>query len=76
MRLPRMTIFRWMIAILVVGLVTGGVVGGTRLKRRQEHFRSLAERYSALETVCMEGKTLADAEVTQSTKRSSSSRST
>ncbi len=68
MRLPRMTIFRWMIVILGVGLATAGIVGGTRLKRRREHFRSLAQRYSALETMCLEYTTLADAEVRQSTK--------
>ncbi len=68
MRLPRMTIRRWMIIIVVVGLVTGGIIGGIRLKRRQEHFGSLAERYAALENLCLKVARRLDAGIKLTTK--------
>jgi hypothetical protein len=46
MRLPRMTTRRWMIAIVIVGLLLGGVIGGYRLKRRHDSFRYLAQHHT------------------------------
>ncbi len=40
-----------MIVMAVVGLVMGGIVGVIRVQRRREHFRSLAGRYTALESL-------------------------
>ena len=37
MRLTRMTTRRLMIAVAVVGLLMGGIVGGVRLRRRREY---------------------------------------
>ena len=37
MRLARMTTRRWMIAVAVVGLLLGVVVGGQRLKQRRDY---------------------------------------
>jgi hypothetical protein len=41
MRLPRMTTRRWMIVVMVVGLVMGGI----RLKRRHDDFLYRAQRH-------------------------------
>src|SRR5262249_8477700 len=49
MRLPRMTTRRWMIAIVVVGLVTGSFVVGVRLKTIHDYFLSRAEFHTRLE---------------------------
>jgi hypothetical protein len=68
MRLPRITIRQWMFIVVAVGLVTGGIVGGIRLKRRQEHFGELAERYAALESLCLEVMVRQDANLKQTTK--------
>ena len=38
MRWPRMTMRRWMITVLVAGLLLGGIVGRYRLKRRHDSF--------------------------------------
>jgi hypothetical protein len=38
MRLARMTTRRWMIAVAVVGLLLGVVVGGQRLKQRRDYY--------------------------------------
>jgi hypothetical protein len=45
MRLPRMTTRRWMIVVMVVGLVMGAIIGGIRLKRRHEDFLYRAQRH-------------------------------
>jgi putative exporter of polyketide antibiotics len=47
MRLPRMTIRRWMVVVAVVGLVMGGMIGGYRLKRRRDGF-VIRVRYHAV----------------------------
>ncbi len=49
MRLPRMTTRRWMVAVAVMGLLMGGVVGGVRLKRRHDYFLNLVEFHLQLE---------------------------
>ena len=49
MRLPRMTTRRWMVAVAVMGLLMGGVVGGVRLKRRHDYFLNLVEFHVQLE---------------------------
>jgi hypothetical protein len=48
MRLPRMTTRRWMIAVSVVGLVMGGIVGGVRLKRRHDYYLSRAQHHNTM----------------------------
>jgi hypothetical protein len=42
MGLPRMTTRRWMIAVAVVGLLLGAIVGGRRLKQRRDYYLQLA----------------------------------
>ena len=42
MRLPRMTMRRWMIAVAAIGLMIGG---GVRLKQRRDYFLSLAQSH-------------------------------
>jgi hypothetical protein len=42
MRRPRVTIWRWMAAVAVVGLMIGG---GVWLKQRRDYFRSLAQSH-------------------------------
>ena len=49
MRLPRMTIRRWMIAVAIVGLLLGGAMGADRLKRRRDIFLQRAEVHELLE---------------------------
>lgn len=38
MRWPRMTMRRWIVTVLVAGLLLGGIVGSYRLKRRRDSF--------------------------------------
>jgi hypothetical protein len=38
-----------MVAVAVVGLMMGGIVGGVRLKRRQQYFRDRATRHKGME---------------------------
>ena len=45
MRLPRMTTRRWSIAILIVGLLMGGIVSGVRLQRRRSRLMSRARSH-------------------------------
>ena len=52
MRLPRMTTRRWMVVVLVVGLTSGAVVVGIRLKRRQSELLAGAEFHAELESLC------------------------
>ena len=42
MRLPRMTMRRWMIAVAAIGLMIGG---GVVLKQRRDYFLSLAQSH-------------------------------
>jgi hypothetical protein len=42
MPLPRMTTRRWMMAVAVVGLLLGAIVGGRRLKQRRDYYLQLA----------------------------------
>jgi hypothetical protein len=53
MRLPPMTTRPWLVVIVVIGLAMGAIVGGLRLKRRQEYFGSIAKRFAACESLCM-----------------------
>lgn len=53
MRPPRMTTRRWLVLVAVIGLVSGAIVGGLRSKRRQEYFGSLAKRFAACESICL-----------------------
>jgi len=57
-----------MIIIVVVGLVTAGIVGGIRLKRRHEYFGLLAERHAAAESLCLKVAGRLDAGIKQTTK--------
>ncbi len=68
MRLPRMTIRRWMIIVLLIGVMTGGIVGGLRLKRCQEHFGSLVERYAAVERECLKVTRMNDEQIKSVTR--------
>jgi hypothetical protein len=68
MRLPRMTTRRWMVAVAIGGLAMGGIVGGVRLKRRQEYFGSLAERCSAAEEMWLKSARRYEADIRQTTK--------
>jgi hypothetical protein len=43
MRLVRMTTRRWMVVVVIVGLLMGVIVGGVRLKQRRSHFLSRAQ---------------------------------
>jgi uncharacterized membrane-anchored protein YhcB (DUF1043 family) len=40
MRLIRMTTRKWMVVVMIVGLLMGVIVSGVRLKQRRSHFRS------------------------------------
>jgi hypothetical protein len=46
MRLPRLTVRRWLIAVAVVGLL----MGGYRLKQRHDDFLSRAQYHAGRET--------------------------
>jgi hypothetical protein len=50
MRLSRMTTRRWMIAVAVVGLLLGVVVGGRRLKQRRDYCLQQASDLARMET--------------------------
>ena len=52
MRSPRMTTRRWMVAVAVVGLIMGGIVGHDRLKRRRGHLLNLARTHLLREVAC------------------------
>ena len=52
MRLPRMTTRRWMTAVVVIGLMMGGIVGGVWLRHRHDHLRSRAQYNSEMEIAC------------------------
>jgi hypothetical protein len=54
MRLPRMTTRRWMVAILIVGLTLGGIVGGVRLKRRRDYFLVRLEYHALMEQTAVD----------------------
>ena len=43
MRLPRMTTLRWMIAVVVIGLMIGG--GALLIRQRRDYFLILAESH-------------------------------
>ena len=49
MRLPRMTTRRWMVAVAIIGLMTGGTIEGMRLKRRHDYFLARFQKYAQLE---------------------------
>ena len=49
MRLPRMTTRRWMIAVAIVGMLTGGAVGVFRLKERHDQSLAYARQHDHLE---------------------------
>jgi hypothetical protein len=46
----RMTTRRWMVAVAVVGLLLGVVVGGQRLKQRRDYCLQQASKYARMET--------------------------
>jgi hypothetical protein len=46
-----MTTRRWMIVVAVVGVLTGGCIGGYRLKRRHDHFLDRARHHALLEVL-------------------------
>ena len=48
MRFPRMTTRRWMVAVAVVALVMGEIVGGVRLTRRRDLFVRLAQFHAQM----------------------------
>ncbi len=50
MRLLRMTTRRWMVTVAVIGVMSGGVVGGVRLKRRHDGFQARARFYIQYES--------------------------
>ena len=52
MRSPRMTTRRWMVAVAVVGLIMGGIVGHERLKRRRGLLLNLARAHFLREMAC------------------------
>ena len=52
MRLPRMTMRRWTVVVVVVGLVMGIAGVGHRLKRRHDYLLSRAQYYAAMEETC------------------------
>ena len=54
MRMPRMTTRRWLIAVLVLGLGMGAMVGGVRLKRRRDSFLARARFHAQTEAACRE----------------------
>jgi hypothetical protein len=49
MRLPRMTTWRWMVAVAVVGLLMGAAIGGVRLKQRRDLFLALGTNHAQQE---------------------------
>jgi hypothetical protein len=51
-----MTTRRWMIVVVVAGLLMGGIVGGLRLKRRRDDFAARARMYALREALCREGE--------------------
>jgi hypothetical protein len=54
MRLTRMAARRSMIAVVVIGLVMGGIVGGLRIEWRHDDFQSRARFHTELEALCQE----------------------
>jgi hypothetical protein len=46
MRLPRMTTRRWMIVVVVVGVLMGGIVVADRLRQRRADFNTLAQHHT------------------------------
>ena len=54
MRLPRMTTRRWMVAVLIIGLLMGGVVGGYRLRRRYDNFVFCIQSHGVVLSFCRE----------------------
>jgi hypothetical protein len=52
MRLPGMTTRRWMVAVAVVALLAGGLVGGYRLKRRRDYFLSRIYYHNLMASLC------------------------
>jgi hypothetical protein len=61
MRLPRMTTRRWMVIVVIVGVVMGAIVGGVRLKRRHSYFLARVQSHAEREDDCRERKRLFDA---------------
>ncbi len=43
MRIPRMTMRRWVVVVLIIGLLMGGIVGGVRLKQTRSRLLSRAQ---------------------------------
>jgi hypothetical protein len=52
MRLDRTTKRRWMIAIALVGMLMGGIVGGIRLKGRRDCFASQQDYHERIHMTC------------------------
>jgi hypothetical protein len=44
-RFPRMTTWRWMVAVAVIGLMIGGAGGALLIRQRRDYFLTLAQSH-------------------------------